>query len=336
MPSAAGRRPGRGSRLAPKGSGPRDPAQAPSRHTEGPDDSVHHPAPRPRAAAVAATGSPVVARLGDAASRLGVSLDPEVCGRLAHFLELLRRWGAVHNLSAVDRPDDALVLHLFDSLAIVPLVTRALGAGGVVLDVGSGGGLPGVVLAAALPGVRVVCVDSVAKKMAFVRQVAIECGLPNLDALHARVETLGDAQAAGTPDLRRWARLAPRGADLIVSRAFAAVPDFVRWSERALAPEGRWLAMKGRRPDDELATLASLPRFEAFHVEPLQVPDLDAQRCAVWIRRVADHPQPASLAAAPAPPAPLAAAPAPPAPLAAAPSPSAPLAAPTAPQPASP
>jgi 16S rRNA (guanine527-N7)-methyltransferase len=135
-----------------------------------------------------------------------------------------------------------------------------------MLDVGSGGGLPGVVIAALMPQVDVTCVDAVGKKVAFVRQVAGALQLPNLHGAHARVE-----------DLKLPAF------SVITSRAFATLELFVRLTEKHLAADGVWLAMKGRTPDEEMAALP--PSVEVFHVEQLAVPTLDSQRCLVWMRR---------------------------------------------------
>jgi 16S rRNA (guanine527-N7)-methyltransferase len=155
---------------------------------------------------------------------------------------------------------------LADCLAVVGPLQHHLGARPArILDVGSGGGLPGVVLAAAEPAWDVTCVDSVGKKAAFIRQVAAELALPNLHAEHARVETL---------------RAPPF--DAIVARAFASLADFARLTRPLLAPGGVWMAMKGKRPDDEIAALPS--GTEVFRVEPLSVPGLDADRCLVWMR----------------------------------------------------
>ena len=133
-----------------------------------------------------------------------------------------------------------------------------------LLDVGSGAGLPGVVLAVACPELQVSCVDTVAKKATFIQQVAIELKLPNLQGVHARVENL----------------LGPY--DVVCSRAFASLADFTQWSRQALAPDGIWMAMKGKNPEGELAALAA--SVEVFHVEPLEVPGLQADRCIVWMR----------------------------------------------------
>lgn len=198
---------------------------------------------------------------------LGLAPTVDQLSALAGYMALLQRWNATYNLTAVRDPAQMLTHHLADCLAVVAPVRRQLGdaPGRQLLDVGSGGGLPGVVLATMLPALTVTCVDTVGKKAAFVRQVGVELRLPNLRAEHARVEQLRAPQA-----------------DLITSRAFASLADFVTWTRHLLAPSGVWLAMKGKRPDDEMAALP--PSVEVFHVEPLQVPGLDAERCLVWLR----------------------------------------------------
>lgn len=191
------------------------------------------------------------------------SLDP----RQEAYLGLLAKWNAAYNLTSVRDPAQMRIQHLADCLAVVEPLRRQLGAGAParILDVGSGGGLPGVVLAIAEPAWDVTCIDAVGKKAAFVRQVAGELALPNLHAEHARVEAL-EAEPF----------------DVITSRAFGSLADFVRWTRPLLAAGGVWMAMKGRRPDDEIAALPS--DVEVFHVEPLAVPGLDAERCLVWMR----------------------------------------------------
>ena len=201
------------------------------------------------------------------AAAMGCELADDAPARLAAYLELLQRWNRVHNLTALRDPEQAWTHHLLDSLSVVAPLARALAARSapVLLDVGSGGGLPGVVLAVVRPDWAVVTVDAVAKKAGFVRQAALELGLANLRAEHARVEALAPAQA-----------------DVVVSRAFASLDDFTRLSRRHLAPHGVWAAMKGRRPDDEVAVLG--PDVDVFHVEPLVVPHLGAERHLVWMR----------------------------------------------------
>lgn len=208
------------------------------------------------------------ARLRVAASTLGLSLDERQLGQLLGYLDLIGKWNKVYNLTAVRNPEEMLVQHLFDSLAAVPPLRRQTGGRPIrLLDVGSGAGLPGVVFAICLPEVKVDCVDTVGKKAAFVQQAAMQLALRNLRGIHDRVEKL-------------------RGPyDVICCRAFASLPDFVSWSETALAEQGVWLAMKGKRPDAELAGLPATA--EVFHVEQLQVPELSAERCIVWMRRPA-------------------------------------------------
>jgi 16S rRNA (guanine527-N7)-methyltransferase len=200
-------------------------------------------------------------------SALGLALPPQAVDQLLAYQALLARWNAVYNLTAVRDPAQMLSQHLLDSLAVVGPLQRQKPQPGRLLDVGSGGGLPGVVLAIALPAWRVTCVDAVAKKSRFVQQVAVELGLPNLSARHGRVES---ASAEG-------------GFDIVASRAFASLADFVALTLGRLAEGGCWMAMKGRRPDNEVA---ALPPDVGTTVEPIVVPGLDAERCVVWIKRL--------------------------------------------------
>lgn len=187
--------------------------------------------------------------------------------QLAAYLDMLQRWNATYNLTAVRDREAMLNQHLADCLAVVrPLL--AFRSQGRVLDVGSGGGLPGVVLAVLAPSLDVSCVDTVGKKAAFIRQVAGQLALPGLHALHARVESLPPARY-----------------DVITSRAFASLKDFTALTAHLLQPAGVWMAMKGKRPDDEMAALP--PSVSVFHVEQLQVPGLAADRCLVWMRPAA-------------------------------------------------
>jgi 16S rRNA (guanine527-N7)-methyltransferase len=205
------------------------------------------------------------AALADAASQLAVPLGAGQRQSLIRYLELLQRWNATYNLTSVRDPGQMLTQHLVDCLAVVGPLQRHLGGRPArLLDVGSGGGLPGVVLAAALPQVEVTCVDTVGKKAAFVRQVAAELALQNLRGVHARVESLKGEF------------------DVITSRAFAALPLFCRLTRSRLASDGLWMAMKGRVPDDEIAALP--PDVAVFHVEHLEVPGLNAERCLIWMR----------------------------------------------------
>lgn len=210
------------------------------------------------------------AALERGSGELGLVLTQPQSASLLAYLELLRNWGRVYNLTAVRDPREMLTHHLLDSLAVVAPLLRemanmGLADGARLLDVGAGAGLPGAVIAVCCPGVSVTCVDTVAKKVAFVRQVTVNLCLPNLRAIHARVETLTEPY------------------DVVASRAFASLVDFTQWSANALAPGGVWVAMKGKYPEDEIARLP--PDVQVFHVEQLQVPGLEAQRCLVWIGR---------------------------------------------------
>ncbi len=196
---------------------------------------------------------------------LGLNLSAEQQQRLLDYMALIQKWTKVYNLTAVRDPAEMLTHHLLDSLtAIAPLTRHTQGQPLRVLDVGSGGGLPGVVLAICMPELNVTCVDTVAKKAAFIQQVAVSLKLPNLRGLHARVESLTEPY------------------QVICSRAFASLPDFVTWSRSALADGGVWMAMKGKHPQDEIDALPE--DVKVFHVEPLTVPGLDVERCMVWMR----------------------------------------------------
>ena len=198
----------------------------------------------------------------------GVSLSDSQVGQLLDYLDLIQKWTRVYNLTAVRDPAEMLTHHLLDSLAVIAPLLSQLSLGSQsprLLDVGSGAGLPGVVIAICCPGITVHCVDTVAKKAAFIQQVAATLKLPNLRGIHARVESLTDRY------------------DVVSSRAFASLVDFTNWSVGALAEQGVWMGMKGKHPADEIAALPSTVRV--FHVEPLRVPGLDAELCIVWMRQ---------------------------------------------------
>ena len=212
------------------------------------------------------------AALQQGAGTLGLALTGVQVDQLLDYLELLQKWGKVYNLTAVRDPAEMLTHHLLDSLAVIAPLRRHLAqirntTGVRLLDVGSGAGLPGVVVAVCCPELAVSCVDTVGKKAAFVQQVAVGLKLPNLRGIHARVENLTEHY------------------DVVVARAFASLVDFTRLSMGALAPDGVWMAMKGKPTEDEMAALPA--EIRVFHVEPLYIPGLDAQRCLVWMRRQA-------------------------------------------------
>ncbi|PND38883.1 16S rRNA (guanine(527)-N(7))-methyltransferase RsmG [Paucibacter aquatile] len=213
------------------------------------------------------------APLHDAAQTLGLNLSDAQLHQLLAYLAMISKWNKVYNLTAVREPQAMLTQHLVDSLSLLPALRRHLQSTGQsslrLMDVGSGGGLPGVVVAICEPNIDVSCVDAVAKKASFIKQVAAELRLPNLHGVHSRVEALD------TPPF-----------DLITSRAFASLLDFTTLTRQHLKPGVEsgaiWLAMKGQHPAEELAALPA--DLDVFHVEQLQVPGLDAQRCLIWIR----------------------------------------------------
>ena len=215
---------------------------------------------------------PQARELRDGCQTLGLVLSEAQIDKLLAYLDLIAQWTKVYNLTAVRAPDEMLRHHLLDSLAVLPPLLRHLAAMPSrsdakprLLDVGSGAGLPGVVFAICCPALHVTCVDTVGKKTAFIQQAASSLQLPNLKALHARVETLGGADF-----------------DVVCSRAFASLVDFTQWSRGALAAGGVWMALKGKHPADELAVLPG--DVQVFHVEQVAVPGLDAERCVLWLR----------------------------------------------------
>jgi 16S rRNA (guanine527-N7)-methyltransferase len=221
---------------------------------------------------------PLESELRAGVKALGLDLSDAQVDQLLAYQELIQKWTKVYNLTSVRDPAEMLTHHLLDSLAVVlPLqqqLTAMRSSGALLantqvrlLDVGSGAGLPGAVIAICCPEVEVHCVDTVAKKAAFIQQVAVSLKLSNLRGIHARVENLTETY------------------HVVSSRAFASLLDFVTWSQKCLAEQGVWMAMKGKHPADEIA---ALPAFaKVFHVEPLVVPGLDAERCLLWLRFIA-------------------------------------------------
>ena len=213
---------------------------------------------------------PLLPALQKGLDGLGLALTPDQQNQLLAYMDLIAKWTKVYNLTAVRDADEMLTHHLLDSLAVIAPLRRELAKLGLpaergykLLDVGSGAGLPGIVIAITCPEVSVTCVDTVAKKAAFIQQVAAALKLSNLKGLHARVESLTEPF------------------DVVCSRAFASLGDFTTWSQSALANHGIWMAMKGKHPDQELALLPE--NVKVFHVEQLQVPSLGAERCIIWM-----------------------------------------------------
>lgn len=197
--------------------------------------------------------------LSDGLAALGLPSNPAAEEKLLAYLDLLLKWNKTYNLTAVRDPEQGLTNHLLDSLVILPWVHE-----GNLLDVGSGGGLPGIPLAILRPELSVTLVDAVQKKVSFLQQAAIELELPKVQAVHARVEKL-EGQF-----------------EQIVSRAFADLLDFVSLTRHLLAPNGRWLAMKGILPEDEIAQLPVGIVLE--EQMPLAVPGLNAERHLIILK----------------------------------------------------
>lgn len=204
------------------------------------------------------------------AAELGVSLTAQQAERLTRFASLLVRWNAVHNLTTIAEPGQVLTHHLLDSLAILPSIDRIFGEKQIsVLDVGSGGGLPGVPLAIARPEWRVTLLDKVEKKVAFLTQARLELGLSNVECRHARAEDLRECSF-----------------DLVVSRAFASLRDFVGVTRHLLARGGWWAAMKGQVPTGELADLRqAFPQVQVADIVTLDVPRLGAERHLILLQQ---------------------------------------------------
>ena len=202
------------------------------------------------------------AQLEQGLAALGITLPASAQAKLLAYVALLYKWNKTYSLTAMREQDKAVSHHLLDSLVVLPLVSAAS-----LLDVGSGGGMPGIPLAIARPELRVTLLDSNSKKAAFLQQAAIELGLPNISVHGGRVEQYYPAV----------------GFDAITSRAFAELADFVALSQHLLAPDGRWLAMKGLWPHDEIERLPAMAQLDTVH--RLQVPGVDGERHLVVLKR---------------------------------------------------
>ena len=197
-------------------------------------------------------------------ARLGVALPEGGHAKLAAYLALLAKWNRTYNLTAIREPERMVTHHALDSLAVVPHLPAREGI--AVLDVGSGGGLPGIPIAIARPDAHVVLVDSASKKAAFLAQAAIELPLPTVEAVASRVEDYASA----------------RKFDVVISRAFSDLATFATASARHLAPHGILVAMKGVHPDEELAELPD--GIDVAAAPRLDVPGLEGARHLIVMR----------------------------------------------------
>jgi 16S rRNA (guanine527-N7)-methyltransferase len=197
---------------------------------------------------------------------MGLEVTAETQNKLLAYLALLQKWNKVYNLTAVRDPLEMVTLHLLDSLSVLPYIKAKS-----LLDVGSGGGLPGIVLAICQPALQVTTIDTVQKKTIFMRQVKGELGLDNLQVVHARVEKFNPNQKF----------------EAIISRAFSEIALFVKLTQKLLTQNGQWLAMKGQMPHDELAkaALESL-KIRVQQLIPLTVAGLDAERHLIVLEKL--------------------------------------------------
>ncbi|WP_020167211.1 MULTISPECIES: 16S rRNA (guanine(527)-N(7))-methyltransferase RsmG [Methylotenera] len=191
--------------------------------------------------------------LAQGIASMGLAVAAETQEKLLAYLSLLNKWNKVYNLTAVRDPLEMVTLHLLDSLSVLPHINSKN-----LLDVGSGGGLPGIVLAICKPELQVTTIDTVQKKAIFMRQVKGELGLDNLTAMHARVENFQPSEPF----------------EIVISRAFSEIALFIQLTKHLIATNGQWLAMKGMMPSGELDGLPILPS----NIIPLKVAGLDAER----------------------------------------------------------
>lgn len=213
-----------------------------------------------------AVAAGVEKRLEEGLAELKLPVSPEQQEQLLAYLQLFHKWNRAYNLSAIRELPEMVTRHLLDSLAIVPYLNPRR-----IIDVGTGGGLPGVPLAILNPGCQVTALDSVGKKTRFLHQVKTELSLANLTVVHARVEQYAPAELF----------------DGVVSRAFTSLQDFATLCSHLLTPEGRLWAMKGEFPHTELLAAQEFCELDCVHY--LKVPGLDAKRCLIVLK-----PQPVS------------------------------------------
>ncbi|WP_372685477.1 16S rRNA (guanine(527)-N(7))-methyltransferase RsmG [Castellaniella sp.] len=209
-------------------------------------------------------------RLRDALDALGMSSDQVHVPRLLAYLHHLQHWNKAYNLTAIRDPEHMLVQHVFDSLAVLPTLRQLAemrdACAFKIADVGSGAGLPGIIIAVCEPHWSVTCVDTVGKKTAFMRQAAGLLGLSNVQVAQGRIEAMASVQA-----------------DVVISRAFASLVDFVRLAAHHCRPDGVMVAMKGQNPQSERADLEQHTDWHVGQITELKVPELDAQRCLVHL-----------------------------------------------------
>lgn len=206
-------------------------------------------------------------KLKVALEKLALDFNEEQVNKTIVFLYEMQKWNKTYNLTAIKDIDQMLIYHVFDSLAIVPYIAKFLTNDDLILDIGSGGGLPGVMLAIAYPNLRITCIDAVEKKVTFVRQMAGVLKLSNLKAEHTRIEARSGELASAA-----------------ISRAFASLYDFVSLSEAQLNKNKIMFAMKGIYPTEEVEELESKTNWFVDEVVAINVPSLNANRCLLVLK----------------------------------------------------
>lgn len=204
---------------------------------------------------------------------IDLSFSLEQVERLCKYVEMLIKWNKTYNLTSLKDEEAILKQHIFDSLAAVPSIKEHIAKykikSAVILDVGTGAGLPGIILAIMMPGCSVTCIDAVEKKIAFIKAVRGQLNIDNLNAQHARIEQAD-----------------PVNADIVISRAFASISDFVELAQHHVAPLGVMIAMKAKQVMAEISHAATNhPIWRAVKTESLVVPKNNAQRCLVWLQK---------------------------------------------------
>lgn len=211
-------------------------------------------------------------KLTKGAEELNIKLTAEQKNKLINYLEQLSKWNKVYNLTAIQNKNEMLVRHILDSLAVIPylnkLKTNIRKDNINIVDVGSGGGLPGVIIATMDSRFKVNCVDSVHKKTAFVQQMRSRLELKNLSAMHSRVEDLKN-----------------KGYDILIARAFSTLKTIIHLAGKHVLPNGYIVAMKGKKPTKEIKEIKQITGWQIHSIAPLNVPFLDAERSLVILKK---------------------------------------------------
>ena len=212
------------------------------------------------------------ATLVESANKLQIELNEEQIIKLLNYLQQLQRWNKTYNLTAIESSYDMLIKHVVDSLSVLPVLdglTEQMGTVNLnILDVGSGGGLPGIVVAVCREHWTVTCVDAVQKKVAFIQQMRAVLNCSNIHAVHSRIE-----RAKGV------------NCDVLITRAFSSLKNTIEWAGKHITVGGYLVAMKGKEPTDEIAELKLGLEWQLQPIQPVSVPFLDAERCVVMIKK---------------------------------------------------